>query len=162
MNESTPGPTRRPAQTWRFVRTAARLLLRRPLLSVSVIPVLPDQRIVLICRMDNRLWSLPGGIMEWGETVRETAQREMHEETGLDIIEIVRLQGVYSRPDRDPRAHAATVSVIASVRGRGEAIDTIEVSDVRAFRPDDLPLSTMAHDHGRQLRDYLQGRTVID
>ena len=162
MNQTAPGLPRRHARTWRFLRTAARLLLRRPLLSVSVIPVLPDGRIVLVRRVDNHLWSLPGGIMEWGETVRETAWREVHEETGLEVVDLVHLQGVYSRPDRDPRTHAATVSVIASVQGRREAIDTIEVSDVRAFQPGDLPLGSFAHDHERQIEDYLAGRTVID
>lgn len=126
-----------------------------------MIPVLPDGRIVLVCRVDNHKWSLPGGIVEWGETIEKTAEREVAEETGLRITEIRGLQGTYSSPDRDPRTHAVTISIIVSVAGRDGAVDTLEVSDVKAFPPDELPLEGMAHDHERQLRDYLAGRVVV-
>lgn len=53
--------------------------------------------ILLIRRSDNRLWSIPGGTMELGETIRQTAVREIKEETGLDV-EVNRLIGIYSNP----------------------------------------------------------------
>ena len=152
---------RRPAQLWRYLRTASRLIYRRPLVSVSVIPVLPDGRLVLVCRVDTHRWCLPGGMVEWGEDVTGTAERELAEETGLRLVRVERLQGVYSSPQRDPRTHAVSVTLIAAVTYGDGDIDTLEVSDVRAFAPDELPFGEMAHDHDRQLRDFLAERTVV-
>ena len=69
----------------------------------SVVPsttavVTDDQdRIVLIRRRDNDLWALPGGGMELGESIVDTAVREVKEETGLDV-EVTGLIGVYTNP----------------------------------------------------------------
>src|ERR1700694_2531117 len=69
----------------------------------SVVPsttaVVTDEhdRIVLIRRRDNDLWALPGGAMELGESIVDTAVREVKEETGLDV-EVTGLIGVYSNP----------------------------------------------------------------
>src|SRR5438093_13780789 len=54
-------------------------------------------RVLLHLRRDNQLWALPGGTMDIGETIEQTAIREVKEETGVDI-EIVRLVGIYSDP----------------------------------------------------------------
>ncbi|MGO9351297.1 MAG: NUDIX hydrolase [Mycobacterium sp.] len=69
----------------------------------SVVPsttaVVTDEhdRIVLIRRRDNDLWALPGGGMELGESIVDTAVREVREETGLDV-EVTGLIGVYTNP----------------------------------------------------------------
>lgn len=55
-------------------------------------------RIVLIRRKDNELWALPGGGMDLGESIEETAVREVKEETGLDV-EVTGLIGVYTNPN---------------------------------------------------------------
>jgi len=55
-------------------------------------------RILLQQRTDNGLWGLPGGAVEFGESVLEALRREVDEETGL-TIEVERLVGVYSHPD---------------------------------------------------------------
>jgi 8-oxo-dGTP diphosphatase len=60
-------------------------------------------------------WALPGGFVELGETVEQAALRELEEETGLRPVGL-RLLGVYSRPDRDPRG--PTVSVAFRMRGK--------------------------------------------
>ncbi|MGH9108671.1 MAG: NUDIX domain-containing protein [Acidimicrobiales bacterium] len=54
-------------------------------------------RILLARRRDNDLWTIPGGGMEPGETIVETALREVEEETGLRV-EVIRLVGIYSSP----------------------------------------------------------------
>lgn len=54
-------------------------------------------RVLLIERTDNRLWSIPGGAMEPGETISECAIRETREETGI-TVDIVRLVGIYTNP----------------------------------------------------------------
>jgi 8-oxo-dGTP diphosphatase len=66
-----------------------------------------DTRLVLIRRGTDPFegqWALPGGFVEVGETTEDAAVREAEEETGLRV-ELVRLIGVYSEPDRDPRGH---------------------------------------------------------
>jgi ADP-ribose pyrophosphatase YjhB (NUDIX family) len=159
---SANGGTRRGAQLWRYLRTAGRLLLRRPLVSVSLVPVLPDGRIILVRRVDTGRWGLPGGLVEWGEEVAETAARELMEETGLELVAVRRLQGVYSRPVRDPRTHAISITLVVEVAEEDHApLDTLEVSDVRAFAPETLPFGALAHDHDRQLRDFLEWDTVV-
>jgi len=161
IGERWSRPLRR-QELWRYLRAGTRLLYRRPLVSVSLVPLLPDDRVALVCRVDSDRWSMPGGIIEWGETVTETANRELAEEAGLQILRIERLLGVYSDPGRDPRTHAIAIALVVRAEPNGTAIDTVEVSQVQAFRSDELPLDRMAHDHERQLRDYLRGATVID
>lgn len=148
-------------QAWRYLRAGMGLVLRHPVVSVCLVPVLPDGRVVLFCRVDNRRWSLPGGLIDWGEEVLAAARRELREETGLALVRLVRLQGVYSSPERDPRTHAITVTLVVEVAGEMRAEDDLEVRRVRPFATADLPWDTLAHDHARQLRDFLSGATVV-
>lgn len=76
---------------WRFAQTLLGLIFRHPVTGTSIIAVLPDGRIVLIQRRDNGLWSLPGGVVDWGEDIPTTVKRELAEETGLELVEITRL-----------------------------------------------------------------------
>jgi 8-oxo-dGTP diphosphatase len=153
--------SKRRKQLWRHLRAAMRLVLKHPVPSVSVIPLTADGRIVLVRRVDNDLWAIPGGIMDWGEDVAATAEREFEEETGMRLVAIRRLLGVYSSPERDPRAHAINITVVAEVEGEPEVQDPLEVSDIQLFEVERLPFGYFAHDHERQLRDYLAERTVV-
>lgn len=144
-----------------MLRTLAGLLFRRPILGTCVIPVLPDGTIVLILRRDNRRWSLPGGLVDWGEDVITAARRELKEEAGLEHAELDRLVGVYSRPKRDPRFHSVCVAVAVQVQGTPSVADPREVLEVRSFAPDALPWDNLAHDHREHLEDFFQGKTVL-
>ncbi|OLP17123.1 NUDIX hydrolase [Leptolyngbya sp. 'hensonii'] len=146
---------------WRYMQAIIGLVFRHPITGVAIIPVLPDGRIVLIRRRDNGRWSIPGGIIDWGEDIPTAARRELVEETGLTLIQIRRLVGVYSAPDRDPRIHSISVVLEAEVQGSLQVQDTLEVLGIKAFSKTDLPLGDLAHDHDRQLRDYLEGRTIV-
>lgn len=146
---------------WRFFQTVIGIIFRHPVPGTSIIPIMPDGRIVLIRRSDNGLWSLPGGMVDWGEDVPTAVGRELAEETGLELVKIRRLVGVYSAPDRDPRIHSICIVVEAEVQGRMKAEDTLEVTEVRAFPPSSLPPGQMAHDHTRQLQDYFAGLTTL-
>ena len=65
---------------------------------VSAVIIDPDGRVLLQQRTDNDCWGLPGGAVEFGESVLAALHREVMEETGL-TVEIGRLVGVYSHPD---------------------------------------------------------------
>ena len=148
-------------RTWHFARGALGLLFHHPVTGTSIIPILPDGQIVLVRRRDNGLWSLPGGMVNWGEDIPTTIQRELAEETGLEVKKICRLVGVYSDPDRDPRVHSICVVVEAEVQGEIQIQDTFEVLDVQAFPPEALPNGPLSHDHERQLKDYFAGLTKL-
>jgi 8-oxo-dGTP diphosphatase len=146
---------------WQIGQTVLGLIFRHPITGTSVIPLLPDGRIVLIRRRDNGLWALPGGMVDWGEDIPTSVRRELAEETGLELVKIRRLVGVYSAPDRDPRIHSICVVVEAEVQGNMQAYDTLEVSEVQAFLPASLPEGKLSHDHGQQLQDYFNGLTTL-
>lgn len=144
-----------------FVQTVLGIIFRHPVTGASVVPILPNGEIVLIRRQDNGKWALPGGMVDWGETIPTTIRRELAEETGLELIKIRRLVGVYSEPDRDPRLHSICVLVEADVKGTLQPQDTLEISEVRAFAVDALPMEDLSYDYQRQIQDYLAGRTTL-
>ena len=145
---------------WQYIQTVLGIIFRHPVPGTSIIPILPNGQIVLIRRRDNGRWALPGGIVDWGEDVSTAVKRELAEETGLELVQIRRLVGVYSAPDRDPRIHSICIVVEAAVAGRMDIKDTLEVSEIRAFTPNSLP-PQLSHDHDRQLHDYFQGLTTL-
>lgn len=144
-----------------FLFTVIGIIFRHPVTGTTLIPILPDGRIVLVRRRDTGTWGLPGGLIDWGETIPECAQRELKEETGLELVVIQRLVGVYSAPDRDPRLHSLSILLAVTVRGQLMVGDAVEISHVQAFERDRLPLGNLSHDHDRQLQDYLDGGTII-
>lgn len=147
---------------WQFSKTVLGVIFRHPITGTSIIPLLPDGRIVLIQRRDNGKWALPGGMVDWGEDITTTVRRELVEETGLELVRIRRLVGVYSSPDRDPRLHSICIVVEAEVHGRMQVQDTLEVMGIQAFSPKSLPPGQLSHDHTQQLQDYFDGLTTLD
>ena len=148
-------------QFWRYIQTAIGVIFRHPITGTSIVPVLPDGRVVLVQRRDNGKWSIPGGMIDWGESISSSVQRELLEETGLNLVQIRRLVGVYSDPTRDPRFHSICILVEAAVEGEINVQDTLEVMDARAFSPHEIPLGQLSHDHDRQVQDYLSGLTIV-
>jgi len=148
-------------RAWQFIKTVIGIIFRHPVTGTTIIPILADGRIVLIRRRDTGQWGLPGGMVDWGEDVITTARRELTEETGLELVKIKRLIGVYSAPDRDPRIHSITISIEAEVCGTFAVKDTREIVEVKAFFPKDLPLGNLSHDHDRQLQDYFKGEVIL-
>jgi ADP-ribose pyrophosphatase YjhB (NUDIX family) len=144
-----------------FVQAALKLILRHPLCGVVMIPVLGDGRVVLVRRRDNNRWSLPGGMVEWGEDILTTIHRELQEETGLQVYQIGRLVGVFSAPKRDPRFHSVCTTVEVMVQGQFCIEDTAEISEVQAFLPTQIPMGELAHDHQQQLTQYWLGTTIL-
>ena len=148
-------------RSWRFISTVLGIIFRHPITGITLIPVLPDGRIVLVQRRDTEKWGLPGGMVDWGEDIPNTAHRELKEETGLELVKIRRLVGVYSAPDRDPRLHSISVLVEVEAKGNLEVKDRLEIIQAKAYLPEELPSGNLSHDHDRQLKDYLNGLTTI-
>ncbi|PNW57432.1 UNVERIFIED_CONTAM: NUDIX hydrolase [Euhalothece sp. KZN 001] len=144
-----------------FVFTVLGIIFRHPITGATIVPILENGEIVLVRRKDTGEWGLPGGIIDWGEDVSTAAKRELWEETGLEIIEIRRLVGVYSARDRDPRIHSISILVEADVQGNLAVQDNLEISEAKAFSPETLPFGGLAHDHERQLKDFLEGKTTL-
>ena len=151
-----------PVALWKLGKEVARHLLRRPVVGVCAAARTSDGRWVLIRRSDTGGWALPGGTLEWGETLRTALARELEEETGAKLLELGRLVGVYSGPERDARFHAVTVVVEARVElpaAASDEVNPLEILEVRAFPEGELPL-----EYSYQMKDMLDdaraGRTV--
>ena len=148
-------------QLWHFVQTVLGIIFRHPVTGTSIIPLLPDGQIVLVKRRDNGKWALPGGMVNWGEDIETTVQRELEEETGLNLAKVRRLVGIYSSPERDGRVHSICVVVEVDAIGTMHIQDPKEVLDIKAFPPEAIPIGTLSHDHDRQLQDYFNGYTTL-
>ncbi len=148
-------------QLWHVFQSAVGAVLRHPVVGTTMIPILADGRIVLVQRRDSGRWSLPGGMIDWGQDISETVHREIAEETGLEVTGIRRLVGVYSSPQRDPRFHAISVLVEVEVAGEFKVQDQVEIKVAQAFKREDIVLEELAHDHAQQLADYFAGKTVV-
>src|SRR5580704_9597013 len=98
-----------------LVKELARHILRRPVVGIAAACHTDDGRWLLIRRADTGDWALPGGTLEWGETLLVALHRELSEEAGVAGATVERVTGVYSRPDRDPRFHAVTIVVRARI-----------------------------------------------
>jgi ADP-ribose pyrophosphatase YjhB (NUDIX family) len=115
--------------------------------------------IVLIFRKNEpRAWALPGGFVDYGETLEQAAVREAKEETDLDLeIESVVQFHTYSDPKRDPRRHTISTVFVARATGKPRPGDDAEQAGV--FTEENLPLS-LAFDHGKILQDYFSSRKL--
>ena len=127
---------------------------RNPAPTTDVVIYDPSRGIVLIERKHAPLgFALPGGFIDEGETAEAAAQREMREETSLDVT-LTGLLGVYSNPARDPRRH--TMSVVFTGRARNsEALNAGDDARTAAFYPLDALPSELAFDHANIINDFL-------
>lgn len=128
---------------------------RNPIPTVDVIIETPDGGIVLVKRKNPpEGWALPGGFVDYGESLEEAAIREAKEETNLEI-ELIRQFHTYSSPDRDPRFHTITTVYIA--RGKGNLKAGDDAKEAMVFTKDNLP-DKIAFDHRQILMDYFENK----
>ena len=127
---------------------------RNPIPTVDII-IEANEGIILIKRKNPpEGWAIPGGFVDYGESLEFAAIREAKEETGLDI-ELLRQFHTYSDPKRDPRYHTITSVYIATASGKAKAADDAE--EIGIFTKYNLP-EQIAFDHRDIIRDYFTGR----
>lgn len=130
---------------------------RNPLPTVDIIIEVAGGIVLIERKNPPHGWAIPGGFLDWGESVEECAVREAEEETGL-VVRLEELFYVYSRPDRDPRHHTVTTVFIASADGRPVAAD--DAAKAGVFTAANLP--SMAFDHAQILQDYFRYKNGED
>ena len=129
-------------------------LYRNPVPTVDIIINL-NGGVVLIERRNPPFgWALPGGFVDYGETLENAARREAKEETGLEVHNLMQFRA-YSDPARDPRQH--TISMVFSAEATGVPIAGDDAKNVRIFPLHELP-TPLCFDHAAILSDYLAGK----
>ena len=127
-------------------------VFRNPVPTVDIIIHFPPRGIVLIERKNPPPgWALPGGFVDYGETVESAAVREALEETGLQVT-LTDLAGVYSHPRRDPRQHTMSVVFVAHPLSGQELSPGDDAGRAGIFHLDNLP--ELAFDHKEILADF--------
>lgn len=125
---------------------------KNPVPTVDIIIEI-NNGIVLIERKNYPYgWALPGGFVEYGESLEMAAIREAKEETGLEIYDLKQFH-TYSEPGRDPRLH--TISTVFIAKGKGELKARDDAKNVKVFKRDKLP-ETFAFDHKKIIEDYYE------
>jgi ADP-ribose pyrophosphatase YjhB (NUDIX family) len=124
---------------------------KNPLPTVDII-IETGQGVVLIERKNFPFgWALPGGFVDYGESLEEAAIREAREETGLSVT-LQKQLASYSSPKRDPRFH--TVSTVFIASAHGEPVGQDDAKQAGIFTKENLP--EMAFDHKQILDDYFR------
>jgi 8-oxo-dGTP diphosphatase len=131
---------------------------RNPVPTVDIIVEMidrPNRPIVLIERLNKPLgWAIPGGFVDYGESVETAARREAQEETGL-TVELIEQFQVYSDPNRDPRQHTMSTVFLATAKGEPQAGD--DAKGIAVFESWQIP-NNLCFDHDRILQDYFRYR----
>lgn len=124
---------------------------KTPLLTVDIVIEIVDCGIVLIERKNPpHGWALPGGFVDYGESLEKAALREAKEETSLDV-QLIEQFHTYSDPSRDPRHH--TVSTVFIARASGVPRGADDAKKAQLFSEGSLP-SPIVFDHAKILTDY--------
>ncbi|MCD6153047.1 MAG: NUDIX hydrolase [Syntrophobacterales bacterium] len=129
-----------------------------PIPTVDIIIEIDKGKIILIKRKNDPVgWAIPGGFVDYGESLEKAAIREAKEETSLDVTLLEQMH-TYSKPDRDPRQHTISTVFIAKGKGTPEAAD--DAAEIGVFTKDNLPEPLM-FDHREILFDYFKRTTIM-
>jgi len=127
---------------------------RNPFPTVDII-IRRGGKILLIERGNEPLgWALPGGFVDYGESLEAAARREALEETGLELHDLEQFRA-YSDPERDPRQH--NISLVFTAETNGEAAAGDDAAGAAWFSLDNLP-TPLCFDHARILADFRASR----
>ncbi|MFC7278574.1 NUDIX hydrolase [Paractinoplanes rhizophilus] len=128
--------------------------------SANVVVVNDEGHILLIRRSDNDNWALPGGGMDLGESLPDTAVRETAEETGIDV-EVTGLVGIYTDPrhvilytsNNEARQEFSVVFTARPVGGTPQTSD--ESTEVRWVEPEQIEALPMDRSMRMRVNHYL-------
>lgn len=124
-----------------------------PFTTVDAIIEIQDS-IVIIERSNPPFgWALPGGFVDYGESLEDAIKREAKEETDLDITDLRQFH-TYSKPDRDPRFHTIGTVFIASANGKPKAGD--DACGLKLVKLNELENIVFAFDHKTIVEDYIK------
>jgi ADP-ribose pyrophosphatase YjhB (NUDIX family) len=127
------------------------LKYKNPVPTVDIIIETDSAGIVLIQRKNEpHGWALPGGFVDYGESLESAAVREAKEETSLDVSLCSQLH-TYSDPERDPRQHTISTVFVAAAKGQPVAGD--DAAHAAIFSENDLP-ENIVFDHRQIIEDY--------
>jgi ADP-ribose pyrophosphatase YjhB (NUDIX family) len=130
-------------------------LYQNPFPTVDIIIEIASKGILLIKRKNPPYgWAIPGGFVDYGESLEEAALREAKEETNLDV-KLIRQFHTYSDPKRDPRYHSISTAYIAKAKGIPKAKD--DALEIGIFNEKNLP-DEIAFDHRSILDDYFKSK----
>ena len=130
-------------------------IYKNPIPTVDIIIEIESKGIVLIKRKNPPFgWALPGGFVDYGESLEEGAVREAKEETDLDV-KLTEQFHTYSNPNRDPRHHSISTVYIAKAKGVPQAKD--DAIEIGIFDGSNLP-DEIAFDHRSILADYFKSK----
>jgi ADP-ribose pyrophosphatase YjhB (NUDIX family) len=128
-------------------------LYQNPIPTVDIIIEIGKKGIVLIKRKNPpHGWAIPGGFVDYGESLEKAALREAKEETNLDV-KLIRQFHTYSNPNRDPRHHSISTVYVAKASGIPQAKD--DAVEIGIFTESNLP-EEIAFDHRFILNDYFK------
>ena len=126
---------------------------QNPIPTVDIIIEIESKGIVLIKRKNPPYgWAIPGGFVDYGESLEKAAVREAKEETNLNV-KLIRQFYTYSDPKRDPRHHSISTVYIAKGKGILKAKD--DAVEIGVFTQSNLP-DEIAFDHHSILHDYFK------
>lgn len=132
---------------------------KNPVPTVDVLIVRPGMGVVLVRRRNPPPgWALPGGFVDYGESVERAAVREAFEETGLRVV-LRELLGVWSDPARDERLHTISTVFVATVEEPEHLQGGDDAAEARFFPLSALP-QPLAFDHGAILDEFIRRRAV--
>jgi ADP-ribose pyrophosphatase YjhB (NUDIX family) len=140
-----------------YVKHIVEILGPGPYMTADIIIEL-EEGIIVIERSNPPLgWALPGGFLDYGESLEDCARREAKEETNMDL-EDLRQFHIYSDPARDPRFH--TLSTVFIAKGKGTPQFGDDAKGLRVVKYRDLLNFEYAFDHKQIIRDYLALRVA--
>ena len=126
---------------------------KNPLPAVDIIIETGEGKVILIRRKNRPYgWAIPGGFVDYGESLEDAAVREAREETSLEV-KLIRQMHTYSAPSRDPRQH--TISTVYIAHASDEPVAADDAEGVGLFDESCLP-EDMAFDHMDILKDYFK------
>ena len=130
------------------------LRYRNPFPTVDIIIRCGGKILLIERRNPPSGWALPGGFVDYGESLEDAALREAREETGLEL-ENLRQFRAYSDPGRDPRQH--NISIVFTAEAAGQPVAGDDAKTVQAFGLDELP-APLCFDHAQIIADYLAAK----